>query len=308
MRVSSKFLKLLQVIIIALPITVAAQISGNQIYETGGNQIYNNNNRGYARSTNNLLTANASELVVSSAVMANVTPDFLLVTLGLNHEAKTVKECSEGINKRIDGFLQKIKTLGIKEDDAYVDFISQTKIYDYNIEGTEVTQYDNGFEIKKNIIIRLGEMKKFDALITLASGYEIYDIVKAEYIKEDTEAVNDMLFAEALKIIDRKKQKHIKAFNTSVSEEPVTVEYNYYCVMPKNLYKEYKAFETSDVNIYNYNYNKDKNYIRKEQRKKRTFYYQGMDTSVFDKVINPSTPQVSLQYVVEVKVVYHIKR
>ncbi|NDI97607.1 SIMPL domain-containing protein [Flavobacterium sp. LaA7.5] len=303
MRVSSRFLRLLQTIIIVLPITVFAQISGNQIYENKNNSY---NNRGYALSTKKSITVGTSELIVSSVVMANIEPDVLLITLGVNHEAKTVKECSEGINKRIEGFLGKIKTLGIKEDDSYVDFISQTRVYDYNITETKATQFDNGFEIKKNIIIKLTNAKDLDDLITLASGYAIYDIVKAEYIKEDTEAVNEMLFAEALKIINRKKEKHTKVFNVSVSDEPVTVEYNYYSVMPKNQYKEYKAFETSDVNIYNYNY--DKNYIEKEQRKNRTFYYEGMDASNFDKIINPSTPQVCLQYVIEVKVVYHIKR
>lgn len=301
MKTSSRFLRLLQVTIIVLPITVFAQISGNQ--------IYNNNSRqdnGYSQNSKKSTNANLSEITISSKVMVNIQPDALLVTFGLNQEAKTVKQCTDGINKRIEGFLQAVKTLGVKKDDSYIDFISQTRIYDYDIADNKVTQFENGFEIKKNIIIKLTNIAAFDALTTLASNYEIYDIVKAEYVKEDTETVNDMLFDEALMIIKNKRKRHAKAFNTTIDEDPLTVEYNYYCVMPKNQYKEYKAFETSDVSIYNYK--NSKNYVQKEQRKNHTFYYEGMDPSVFDKVINPSTPQVCLQYVIEVKVVYHIKR
>ncbi|OIQ21417.1 MAG: hypothetical protein BM557_03965 [Flavobacterium sp. MedPE-SWcel] len=301
MKTLLKNLRLLQVVIVMFPAVFFAQISGNEVY---GNQAYRNN--GYVPSNKKSIVVGTSDLIVSSTVMVNVKPDALIVTLGLNQEAKTVKECSKGINKRIDSFLQKIKTLGIQEDDIYVDFISQTRLYDYSVSDTKATQFENGFEIKKNIIVKLTDIKKFDALITVASKYEIYDIVKAEYIKEDTEEVNDMLLTEALKVAKRKKERHTKVFDVSLSKEPTTIEYNYYSTMPKNMYKEYRAFESSNVNIHNYN--KSKNYIQKEQRKNHTFYYQGLDVSAFDKVINPSTPEVCLQYAVEVKLMYHIKR
>ncbi|QYJ67278.1 SIMPL domain-containing protein [Flavobacterium litorale] len=302
MKTKLKLRTLAQLLIIVLPFVTFAQISGNQIYNNNNNR----QNNSYTQNTKIAVTANVSELALSAAVMINVAPDALVVTFGLNQEAKTVEECNRLINNRIEGFLQKTRKLGIKKDDSYVDFISQTRVYDYDVADTKITQFENGFEIKKNIIIKLKDITAFDTLTTLASGYEIYDIVKAEYIKEDTEAINDMLFEEALKIVKNKRKRHVKAFNAIVDKHPLTVDYNFYSMMPKNQYKEYKAFESSDINVYNYK--NRKNYVQKEKRKNHTFYYQGLDAASFDKVINPAVPQVGLQYVVEVKVVYHIKR
>jgi hypothetical protein len=88
-----------------------------------------------------------------------------------------------------------------------------------------------------------------------------------------------------------------------LSDEFSVAETAIYSVQPKTQYKRYQAFESSDVSNY---YNNQ--YVKKEQRKNRTFYYEGLDTTSFDKVINPDDPEVCLQYVVEVKVVYHIKK
>ncbi len=284
-----------------------AQISGNQVYQQ------NNNNNSYISagqlSSRNSITATESGLLITTSVLLNAEPDAVIVTLGLNQEAKTVKECNEKINERIKLFSKKIKSLGVKEADVYVDFISQTKIYDYEVSQTQAKQMDMGFEIKKNIIVRLADLKAFDALTSAASEYEIYDIVKAEYINEDIEAIYSNIFDEALKVINAKKDKYVKAFKADLSDDFRMTENNYYSVQPKSQYREYKAFESSDLSVsYNYNNNNGANYVRKEQRKNRTFYYQGIDTAMFDKVINPSNPVIGIQYVIEMKVQYHIKR
>jgi hypothetical protein len=71
---------------------------------------------------------------------------------------------------------------------------------------------------------------------------------------------------------------------------------------PKNLYKQYnEAFETSLVNSYY-----SSSYIKKEVRKERTFYYDGIDTEIgFDKIIDEILPVVGIQYVLEL--VCHIR-
>jgi len=285
-----------------LSVSVSAQMSGNQIYGSNNNSYREN---GTARPQRRSITTTGLDFTVSTLVLINVQPDVLLVTLGLNEEAKTVQQCNDAINKRIAGFNSKVRSIGIKEKDVYIDFISQTKIYDYDVSEKEASQSETGYEIKKNIIVRLSDIKSLDELTKIAANFNIYDIVKAEYINDDAEAIYAKLFDEAIKVADGKKQKYVKTFKVNLSDDPGGIEDSYYSVQPKTQYQEYKAFETSELVVA---YNNNNRYIRKEDRKNKTFYYQGIDTSAFDKVINPTTPEVCLQYVVEMKVTYHIKR
>lgn len=290
--------KTLLSILILTGITASAQISGNQAYRGNNNNYYDGRQ---TREPKKSISANGDQFTVSAQIVMNVRPDVLVITLGINEEAKTVKECNESIKKRIEGFIKAIKPLGVKEADTYVDFISQTKIYDYQVGDYKATQVENGFEIKKNIIVRLRDVKAFHELTDKAADSAIYDIVKAEYINEDVDALNAKLFDEAVKLIESKKQKYVKTFKVTLSDDFNLIQDNYYSVQPRTQYLQYSAFESSDVSG-------DQHYIRKEARKAKTFYYQGIDTSSFDKVINPSDPEVCLQYVVEMEIAYHIKK
>ena len=91
-----------------------------------------------------------------------------------------------------------MKTLGIKKENVYIDFISQTKIYDFEVSGLNSEQVDKGFEIKKNIIITTSNVNSLEKLIALASDFEIHDIIKVEYFNNDTNAIHNSLFDEAL--------------------------------------------------------------------------------------------------------------
>jgi len=275
--------------------SATAQISGNVAYRE------NNNYGDRARTPQKSITLQGNQFTISTRILMNVRPDVLVVTLGVSQDDKTVKGCNEAIKKRIDGFLKEVKAIGVKEQDVYVDFISQNKIYDYDESGRVMIQEEAGFEVKKNIIVRLKDVKAFGRLTDLASGFEIHDIIKAEYINENVDALYVQLFDEAVKTIEAKKERYSKRFNVLVSDDFNTLQDNYYSIQPRTQYQQYAAFETSNVSS-NYNY------IRKEARKAKTFYYQGIDTSSFDRVINPSIPEVCLQYVVEMEIVYHIKK
>lgn len=281
--------------------SIRGQISGNQAYGQAGGY----NERSMARQGSSLQVTE-SELTIQASVLMNVRPDALVVTLGVSEEAKTVKDCSEGINKRIEAFRQKAGQAGIKDSDVYVDFISQTRIYDYELNELNATQLDAGFEIKKNIIVRLKDAATFDRLTVLAAGFGIFDIVKAEYIVENTDEIYNRLLDEALKAVEKKKERYATAFKPDLSGERRMLEENSYRVEPKTQYREYKAFETADLSIYNNRASAP--YIKKEQRKNKTFYYQGTDTTGFDKIINASDPQVGMQYAYTIKVSYHIKK
>lgn len=290
-------------IILALVLTFSvaqAQISGNQIY---GNNRYNENNYNQNVLPNNtVVSINDNHLTVTVKMLLNKKADGFVITLGLNQEDETVSGCSKKINTRIDGFLDKIKALGIKKENCYIDFISQTKIYDFNANLETAQQIDKGFEIKKNIIITTSNANSLEKLIAIASDFKIHDIIKVEYFNNDINAIHNSLFDEALVLAEAKKIRYMKSFGKRVIGTPSATE-EFATVFPKTQYKMYQAFESAEIET---NYNNRNQYLKKIARKNKTFYYDGISSAGFDKVINPNQTEVGIQYVLTLTMTYKI--
>ncbi len=276
---------------------VNAQISGNQVY---GNSGSNYNNLAHSNTT---IVVNNSVLSVSISILMNSKADGFVMTLGLNEEAESVKLCNTKINSRIDGFLAKIKALGIKKEESYVDFISQTKVYDFTVDGSTAEQFEKGFEIKKNIIITTENITHLEKIITMASEYEIHDIIKVEYFNEDTDKIHTNLFEQALEMADVKKDRYLKSFRKKIVGTPDANE-SFEVYFPKNQYKTYQAYESSEIQTH-YN-NRNTNYLKKLARKNKSFYYDGVSSAGFDKVINANQTEVGIQYTLTLTVSYKI--
>lgn len=283
-----------------------AQHSGNHLYETDHNR-YNYQNETIHNPNAEKITDNGSQLIYKINVLNNVRADSYLITLGLNQEAMNPKECNQKINKRIDGFRAALKKMGINAEDISTDFISQTKIYDYksqtNGSQTNFKEQENGFEIKKNLIIRLQKMALFDQLVETASEYEIYNIIKVDYFCKDPKKVYETMLAEANKILEERKEKANKDINNLDLYSKPKIGINYYSIQPGSQYKSFTAYESSDV-TFKSEYYSDKSYVKQEERKSKTFYYDARQPDLYDSVLNADTPVVGLQYVMEMVVTY----
>lgn len=301
-----------------LKITAASLLFFGMVYsQHGANQLYENQNS-YNYKNVGIVQQNAGKVVYNSEgvtykinILNNVAPDSYVVTLGLNEESLSVKDCNAKINKRLDGFKNALKKMGIKEDEIFIDFISQTKIYDYKSTSTSnqvnVSQVDKGFEIKKNIIIKLKEISFFDKVIDLASEHEIYNIIKVDYKKSDTEKIYNEMLVQANELL-KSRSKIYDTFGKRDFEDEPQLSINFYSIQPGKQYKNYTAFESSDVSYYNDYYNSNKVLVRQEQRKSKTFYYDGIDPDSFDIVMNSESPIVSIQYVMEFSITYKTKK
>ena len=58
----------------------------------------------------------------------------------------------------------------MKNEDIYIDFISQTKIYDYEVGENQAKQFATGYEIKKNAVIKMKNIDDIDELVELAAA------------------------------------------------------------------------------------------------------------------------------------------
>ena len=293
-------LKLIIALLLLNVLSVSAQISGNQVY---GKNNYNGNNYNQETLPNNSkVSINDNVLSVSVKILLNKKADGFVMTLGLNEEDETVAGCSKKITARITGFIEKMKSLGVKKENVYIDFISQTKIYDFEVNGMNSEQIEKGFEIKKNIIVSTSNVNSLEKIIALASDFEIHDVIKVEYYNNETDVIHNSLFDEALVLAEAKKIRYMKAFGKRIIGTPTATE-EFATVFPKTQYNTYQAFETAEIQT---NYNNRSPYLKKIARKNKTFYYDGISSAGFDKVINPNQTEVGIQYVMTITMHYKI--
>lgn len=280
--------------------------SGSAWAQISGNQSFGRNSR-----TDEVLAGDDlygyvvtdSTLAMNVKILLQKTADKYVLTLGLNQEAVTPKDCNAQISERINGFLQKLKTIGLKKEAVFVDFIAQNKIYDYVISEKKATQIEKGFELKKNVIVSTRKFADIDKIIEFAAEFGIYDIIKVDYINDNTEEIHQNLLAEALKITAKRVENYQKLFAIKPVGNPSLSERFTY-VYPNQQYKEYTAFESGDFQDYSQN----SNYAKQIARKSKTFYYEGIDRSGFDKVINAESPEVGIQYILLLRQVYRLER
>ena len=292
--------KLIIALLLLNVLSVSAQISGNQVY---GKNNYNGNNYNQETLPNNSkVSINDNVLSVSVKILLNKKADGFVMTLGLNEEDETVAGCSKKITARITGFIEKMKSLGVKKENVYIDFISQTKIYDFEVNGMNSEQIEKGFEIKKNIIVSTSNVNSLEKIIALASDFEIHDVIKVEYYNNETDVIHNSLFDEALVLAEAKKIRYMKAFGKRIIGTPTATE-EFATVFPKTQYNTYQAFETAEIQT---NYNNRSPYLKKIARKNKTFYYDGISSAGFDKVINPNQTEVGIQYVMTITMHYKI--
>lgn len=296
----------LTIITVFLGIVAFGQIGGNQLYQNQNseNLYYQNSNSAQTQNFSKIRT-DQNKMTFEVNVLNNVRADSYVVTLGVNQESHSVETCNAKINQRIASFITEIKKLGIKEKDIYVDFVTQTKIYGYqsNSEGTRINinQKDDGFEIKKNVIFKIENILLFDKIVEIASKSEIHNIVNVEYYVLNQDLVYEAMLEEAMNMIEKRKNL-LKTEKSKWELDPV-YEISFSSVQPGSQYKKFQAFETSNISYSNY-YNSDKVIVQQEQRKSNTFFFDGLPTANFDKIMNADTAIVGLQYVMNVRVTY----
>jgi uncharacterized protein YggE len=276
----------------------------NKAYE--GNSVYNSHNYNQSHKTsggnfNNYLP-NDSVYTFGAKVMINVQPDSYMAVFGVSQEAITVSECTKLINTRIDNFKAGLKALGIKDDDLFVDMIVQTRIYDYKISGKTATETKQGFEIKKNVIIKFTDHSLVEKMMLSAAEQEIFDIVKIDYILNDPEKVQNQLRAAAMEIVGNKKKFVLDNSSLVLSDKGLIQYESFNTIYPDKAYKQYVAAETGNVSSSYYNSN---TWI-KEQRKSKTFYFDSQNPATFDRVINPVTVKVPVQMSLDVMYKFYI--
>ncbi len=272
-----------------------AQVSGNEVY-----------NQSYSSSYDKVLSFDKlyltdSTFIVKANILNNVIADNYVAVFGLAEESNTLEDCNNKIEKRIAAFILRLRKLGINAEDVYTDLTTQNKIYDYKITDKVAEEYLQGFEIKKNVIIRFKKIKDLEEICIVATDFQIYDLVKVDYLVDDINKIYTQMFHEAVQLINQKKDLYVGATNIKLYPGSQIYGESFYHYTPNQLYKSYNAYESGRVSGYN------KSYTVKDIRKSQTYYYNKINYSGFDKVINPSVTEPPIEFILSLAIKYEIK-
>jgi uncharacterized protein YggE len=282
---------------------VAVPAFGQEI----GNRIYGNS--GYYQQRKQMLPTvgplgNYSEgYAIEARVLTNLKPDAFVVVFGVNDEGSNADASNDKVNGKIRNLIQKLKPLGIESSDVFIDFITQNRVYDYTVSGTQATESFTGFETKKTIAIRYKNREVFERIVSAATESRIFDLIKVDYIVSDFNSVRTALFDAAAKVLKGKEQKYASALGVSPNPVGLSVE-QYNVSYPAEAYQRYQAYETGDASVNN----PQGVSSRVVQRKSSTFFYEPFEASSFDSVLAPLGLEPMVQFSIYLRMQYQVRR
>ena len=273
--------------------------------QESGNRIYGNN--GYyqqKRQNNTGALGNSNEgYAIEARVLTNLKPDAYVVVFGVNDEGSNAAASNEKVNAKIANLIQKIKPLGIDSSDVFIDFITQNRVYDFTVSGTQASENLTGFETKKTVAVRYKSREVFERIVSAAVDSRIFDLIKVDYVVSDFNSVRAGLFDAAVKVLKNKEQKYANALGVSPNAVGLSVE-RYDVSYPAEAYQRYQAYETGDASVNN----PQGASSRMVQRKSFTFFYEPFEGSSFDSVLVPLGLEPMVQFSIYLRMQYQVRR
>jgi uncharacterized protein YggE len=95
---------------------------------------------------------------------------------GVNEEGSNAGTSNEKVNAKIADLMQRLKPLGINPNDVFIDFITQSRVYDFSVSGAQATENLSGFETKKTVAIRHKSRELFEQIVRAATDANIFDL------------------------------------------------------------------------------------------------------------------------------------
>jgi uncharacterized protein YggE len=283
-----------------------AQTSGNIAYGQGGNAKA----RAEQSERNDRVVTlqdqppTETSMFIDASVLMNVKADEYVAVFGLSREGETVEEANEKTAATVKEFTDGLKALRVRDSDIFVDFITQPKVYGYELGDNVAREKLVGFEVKKNISVHFTDRDLLDKLMLAAAKAHIYDLIKVDYVVKDINAVQNTLMTEASAVIKQKIARDERLLGIKVVPPAEVYAERSAIHYPTDMYDSYTAAEVEAIN-------RPANlqrYTIQQARKGKTFFYNGLDGNGFDKVINPVVLEPVVQFTLYLKVKYEVGR
>ena len=286
--------------IIALAASARAQSSGNVVYSESNRTETNRKLAKEPIAFGAIALPDSSGLIIPAHVQINVKADEYVAVYGLSQDGRTVQECNQKINAQAENFIGELKNIGVKAGDVEMDHTTQTRTYDYQIAGNVANEKAAGFVVNKTVSVHFKEKEWMNKMMAAAAKSDVYDLIKVDYLVNNSAAVREKLFEESVRIIKEKAGRYDKTLGLKFRSQLQVVQENYDTIFPTEAYDSYTAFEGARVSESALS---NRNRV-KEARKNETFFFNAQDPGNFDYIINPIVTEPVVQFSLYLQIKY----
>lgn len=292
-------------IFLADPGLCRGQVGGNIGYsESGGKAHAGQRERAKRVLTKDELPPTGTSTFVECNVLMNVKADEYVVVFGITQEGETLAECSDKMHATVKAFAADLKPLEIGGDDLFVDFVAQTKIYGFAVQGDILQEKLVGFELKKNVAIHYEDASLLERITLAAARSQVFDLIKVDYIVKNVSRIQDRLMEEAASIVKNKVSRYEKLLGIKLQPPAQVYAEKSAIHYPTQMYDSYTAYESEAIR----SGSDRQKYTVQSARKSRTFFFNGLDADGFDAVIEPVITEPVVQFTLYLKVKYEVEQ
>jgi uncharacterized protein YggE len=239
----------------------------------------------------------SKNLLATVSGMANIKADSCVAVFSVLQTGKTAEEVNSLIDARINQSLEQIRNK--TNTRVYIDMISFVPVYEFDLDKKifskkTFNEVPAGFELRKNIHIKYANPNDLNAIITILSASEIYDLVRVDYFSNNIEEIKKGLMIKARTVM----QEKLKTYQLLLGQKLDTLEKQladgYKAMLPVEMYRSYQAYNSSSLNSL-------KAKMINQADKSMTLYYQPVFDKEFDFVINPVVFEPVIQVMYEIK-------
>ncbi|GMV90158.1 MAG: hypothetical protein AMXMBFR81_30880 [Chthonomonas sp.] len=241
---------------------------------------------------------NAKSVFVDAGVMINVKADSFVAVFGISVEGEDLEKARSRMAETLEAFRSNLRQAGVRPEDVKDDFVSQNRIYGFEVAGDLAKEVVVGFEFKKTVSVKFDAIGRLDALAEAASKAGVFDLVKVDYVVTDLEGVRARLMQEASRIVKQKVSQLEGGLGLKFGKPKQVYTQEFGTYYPTAMYSSYVAQESQQMFAYRQNFN------LQMARKPRTAFFDAMDASIFDVVIEPVVVEPVVQFTVYFKVRY----
>lgn len=297
---------------LCLSFICALWIISNQVYaQANGNANYNDATRAagnYKQAARTALDQQAPQanivayeyVEVTTSVLYNAKADHLVAIFNLVQVGENSNEVNSLMNERIKNFSAELQKAGIKPEQIFIDMVSFVPVFEIEVEkklfSKNYIEVPKGFELQKNIHVAFADERKMNDIMTAAALFEIYDLVKVDYMVNDSKKIYQQMQDEAMSITSSKIEKY-KKMGINISNNNRALAENKFIVYPNNRYESYQAFSSHSLEG-----KKKQNTQVAQVRKPVSMYYNKLNESNFDMCFNPQVLEPVVQYAYTLKI------
>ena len=247
---------------------------------------------------------NSSVVNFDVKVLYNVEADSYMAIFHLSQVGKTVGQVDTLINERINGFKNKLAGLGIPEKNVFSDMLTFVPVYEYEVQrklfSKKYNEIPKGFELKKNVHVLFEDENLLEKIVSAAAQNEIYDFVRVNYYVKNLDEIYKKMRTEAKKLI-KEKEGDYRELGIELDTLYRSISENKMLIYPYSSYSTYQAYSSNNLlNTANIN---GKSKVVQAQ-KSTTQFYNPIDYSKFDVVVNPIILKPVVQFTYNLVVLY----